>query len=190
MWYFGNWSKTVSRAHKSSLYHHLYLGWTMRVKDNITPTSSGIIFDILSLTDSTLWTTYARKKTCPCVMMINTSVQDCTTAPSLSHLDLYTLLNPACVLLIRLILFPENPRCSLLTLQIPNFMCIYLWLRRCKESFLSKSLYKLQFLRLGVVSHQTIYPEVGGPPLLSCPRLLIQHIRSYLPHLDAALSAT
>ena len=36
-------------------------------------------------------------------------------------------------------------------------------------------------LQLGVVSASPS-PQAGGPPLVSCPRLLIQHIRSYPPY--------
>jgi len=31
-------------------------------------------------------------------------------------------------------------------------------------------------------------PQFGEPPLVACPRLLIQYIRSYPPYLVAALS--
>jgi len=37
---------------------------------------------------------------------------------------------------------------------------------------------KIVFLRWGVVSTSP-KPQVGGSPLAGCPRLLIQHIRSY-----------
>jgi hypothetical protein len=40
------------------------------------------------------------------------------------------------------------------------------------------------FLRWGVVS-PTPKPQVGGPLLVGCPRLLIQYIRSYPPYLEA-----
>jgi hypothetical protein len=31
-------------------------------------------------------------------------------------------------------------------------------------------------------------PQAGGPPLVGCPRLLIQYIRSYSPYLEAVPS--
>jgi hypothetical protein len=40
------------------------------------------------------------------------------------------------------------------------------------------------FLRWGVVSPPP-NPQAGGPPLVGCPRLLIQYIRSYPPCLEA-----
>jgi hypothetical protein len=40
------------------------------------------------------------------------------------------------------------------------------------------------FLRSGVVSPPP-NPEAGGPPLVGCPRLLIQYIRSCPPYLEA-----
>jgi hypothetical protein len=46
---------------------------------------------------------------------------------------------------------------------------------------------KLIFLRRGVVS-RTPNPQAGGPPLIGCPRLLIQYIRSYPPYLEAVSS--
>jgi hypothetical protein len=41
-----------------------------------------------------------------------------------------------------------------------------------------------QFLRWGVISALP-KPEAGGPPLVGCPRLLIQYIRSYPSCLEA-----
>jgi hypothetical protein len=40
------------------------------------------------------------------------------------------------------------------------------------------------FLRWGVVSPPP-NPQAGGPPLVGCPRLIIQYIRSYPPYLEA-----
>jgi hypothetical protein len=45
----------------------------------------------------------------------------------------------------------------------------------------------LIFLRWGVVS-PTPNPQAGGPPLIGCPRLLIQYINSYPPYLEAVSS--
>jgi hypothetical protein len=39
----------------------------------------------------------------------------------------------------------------------------------------------IKFLRWGVVS-PTSHPQAGGSPLVGCPRLLIQYIRSYPPY--------
>jgi hypothetical protein len=39
------------------------------------------------------------------------------------------------------------------------------------------------FLRLGVNTSPN--PQAGRPPLVGCPRLLIQYIRSYPPYLEA-----
>jgi hypothetical protein len=46
---------------------------------------------------------------------------------------------------------------------------------------------KLIFLRRGVV-RPTPNPQAGGPPLVRCPRLLVQYIRSYLPYLEVVSS--
>jgi hypothetical protein len=42
----------------------------------------------------------------------------------------------------------------------------------------------INFLRWGVVSTSP-NPQAGGPPLVGCPRLLIQNILSYPPYLQA-----
>ena len=42
----------------------------------------------------------------------------------------------------------------------------------------------IKFLRWGVVSTSS-NPQVGRPPLIGCPRLLVQYIRSYSPYLEA-----
>ena len=42
----------------------------------------------------------------------------------------------------------------------------------------------IHFLRWGVVSTSP-NSQAGGPPLVGCPRLLLQHIRSYPPYLEA-----
>jgi hypothetical protein len=42
----------------------------------------------------------------------------------------------------------------------------------------------INFLRGGVVSTSP-NPQAGGPPLVGCPRLLIQNIRSCPPYLQA-----
>jgi hypothetical protein len=40
-------------------------------------------------------------------------------------------------------------------------------------------------IKWGVVS-TSLNPQAGGPPLVGCPRLLIQYIRSYHPYLEVA----
>jgi hypothetical protein len=42
----------------------------------------------------------------------------------------------------------------------------------------------IHFLQRGV-SSTSPNPQAGGPPLVGCPRLLIQNIRSYPPYLEA-----
>jgi hypothetical protein len=44
----------------------------------------------------------------------------------------------------------------------------------------------ISFLRWGVVSTSPS-TKTGGPPLVGCPRMLIQYIRSYPPYLEAFL---
>jgi len=53
------------------------------------------------------------------------------------------------------------------------YLLTYLLTQRHFETFRNKN-----FLRWGVVS-PTPNPQDGGPPLICCPRLLIQYIRSY-----------
>jgi hypothetical protein len=43
------------------------------------------------------------------------------------------------------------------------------------------------FLRLGIVS-LTLSPRAGGPPIVGCPWLLIQYIRSFPPYLEGVSS--
>ena len=42
----------------------------------------------------------------------------------------------------------------------------------------------INFLRWGVV-RTSPNPHAGGPPIVGCPRLLIQYIRNYPPYLEA-----
>jgi hypothetical protein len=46
---------------------------------------------------------------------------------------------------------------------------------------------KLEVLRWGIVSPSP-NPQAGGPPIVGCPRLLIQCIRSYHPYSEAVSS--
>jgi hypothetical protein len=48
---------------------------------------------------------------------------------------------------------------------------------------------KLIFLRRGVVS-PTPNPQVGIPPLVGCPQLLIHYIRNYPPYLEIVFSTS
>jgi hypothetical protein len=53
-----------------------------------------------------------------------------------------------------------------------------------------ETFYNKKFLLWGIVS-PTSNPQAGGTPLVGCPRLLIQYIRSYPPYLeDFPTSAT
>jgi hypothetical protein len=52
---------------------------------------------------------------------------------------------------------------------------------RHQRKHLSWVILNIYFLRRGVVSTSP-NPQAGGPPLVSCPRLFIQFIRSYLPY--------
>jgi hypothetical protein len=47
--------------------------------------------------------------------------------------------------------------------------------------------FRNKFIFYGEVS-PTPNPQAGGPPLVGCPRLLIQYIRSYLPYLEVVSS--
>ena len=71
-------------------------------------------------------------------------------------------------------------------LQVPNLLSFFRCLGRTRVSvqvrgFLCKRFVKGCFLRWGVVSTSP-NPQDGGPHLFGCPRLLIQHIRSYPPY--------
>jgi hypothetical protein len=58
-----------------------------------------------------------------------------------------------------------------------------LYLRNVICSKVRSALKYISFLWLGVVS-PTLNPQAGGPPLVGCPPLLIQYIRSYPPYLE------
>ena len=70
----------------------------------------------------------------------------------------------------------------LLTFQVPNLMSLFRCLGCTKVSVQVRGscnrFVKDMFLRRGVVSTSP-NPQAGGPPLVGCPRLLIQYIRSY-----------
>jgi hypothetical protein len=66
------------------------------------------------------------------------------------------------------------------TQELPSI----LWNPKVHHRFLMNFRNRLIFLRWGVVS-PTPNPQAGGPPLVGCPRLLIQYIRSYPPYLEA-----
>jgi hypothetical protein len=48
--------------------------------------------------------------------------------------------------------------------------------------------FRKNFIFLRWVVRATPNPQTGGPPLVGCPRLLIQYIRSYHPYLEAVPS--
>ena len=65
-----------------------------------------------------------------------------------------------------------------------SFSCNYISLPKYQsssEAFFSNDSQHDTFLRWGFVSTSS-NPQFGGPPLVSCPRLLIQYTRSYLPY--------
>jgi hypothetical protein len=66
--------------------------------------------------------------------------------------------------------------CTLRAIASENSENLYLLLAVCCACFLT-----WMFYRGGVVSTSP-NPQAGGPPLVSCPRLLIQFIRSYPPY--------
>jgi hypothetical protein len=72
----------------------------------------------------------------------------------------------------------------LLTFQVPNLMSFFQCSGHTKESVQIRGALKhfvnnKKCLRLGVVG-PTPKPQAGGQPLVGCPRLLIQYIRSSL----------
>ena len=88
----------------------------------------------------------------------------------------------------------EEPGGSLQTLRkpaialVPILSKIYISLPRCYQRI--NPIPKLTFrcsnkhLFLRWVFNVSINPQSGGPPLPGCPRLLIQHTRSYPPYLE------
>jgi hypothetical protein len=97
------------------------------------------------------------------------------------HLDMYGMLNPWSRVLAEKLTGPQLFR---------NFPAFYgtgrfitAFTRACHLLlWLFRNMVK--FLRWGVISTSP-NPQVGGPPLVSCRRLLIQYIRSCLPYLEA-----
>jgi hypothetical protein len=80
----------------------------------------------------------------------------------------------------------------LVTFQVPNPIYIFLRLGRLSNESVQVrgflwSFVRSLFLRWGFVS-PTPKPQTGGPPLVFCPRLLIQYIRSYPSYLEAVFS--
>jgi hypothetical protein len=77
----------------------------------------------------------------------------------------------------------------LLTFQVPNLISVFFSLGRLSKEpvqargFLLSFATNIFFLQWGVVS-PTLNPHAGGPPLVSCPRLLIPYICNYLPKLE------
>jgi hypothetical protein len=75
-----------------------------------------------------------------------------------------------------------------LTFQVPNIMSFFNCLGRAKESVQVRSALK-HFLTWYIFTARRSCPtpnhQSGGPPLVGCPRLLNQYIRSYSPYLEA-----
>jgi hypothetical protein len=75
----------------------------------------------------------------------------------------------------------------LLTFHVPNLMSFVQCLGHAKESVQVWGALK-QFITIKIFTVRgcgpTPNPQAGGPPLVGCPRLLIQHIRSYPPYLE------
>jgi hypothetical protein len=110
-----------------------------------------------------------------------TSSPSCTPTKSNLHFEIYSataLSEPALYIL--------------LTFEVPNLISIFfhlgclskesVWIRGFLWSFVTSL-----FLWWRVVS-PTPNPQAGGPPLIGCPRLLFQYIRSYPPYLEAVSS--
>ena len=74
----------------------------------------------------------------------------------------------------------------LLTFHAPNLMSLFRCLRRTKVSVQVRGfLYECfvtRFVSMVRSCKHSPNPQDGGPPLVGCPRLLIQYIRSYPPH--------
>ena len=107
-----------------------------------------------------------------------------------------------------LLLLSEPALYRLLTFHVPNKISLFLFLLRDASyrntpppspeirvgEYFTTGLFCLQrkhlackyfltfcFSRGGVVSASP-NPQIGGPPLVGCPRLIIQYIRSYPPY--------
>jgi hypothetical protein len=73
--------------------------------------------------------------------------------------------------------------CRHLMFQVPNLMSFFLCLCHAKASVqvwgTLKHFTKIQIFYGERLLAPTPKPQTGGPPLVSCPQLLIQYIRSY-----------
>jgi hypothetical protein len=107
--------------------------------------------------------------------------------PSLSHVTSCTptksnlyLANSLAALVI------EHALYRLLTFQVPNFMSLFVAYvvpkyQSRSEAFSVNNPLQDAFLRWGVFSTSP-YTQAEGTPLVGCPPLLIQYIRSYHPY--------
>ena len=75
----------------------------------------------------------------------------------------------------------EPDLCWLLTFHVSNLMSLFDCWGRSKGYFHARGTCICFIIRWGVVSTSP-KPQAGGPPLVGCPRLLIQYIRIYPPY--------
>ena len=79
---------------------------------------------------------------------------------------------------------------GLVTFQVSNLIFLFLCRGRTGESVQCRGIcvesVTVSFLRRRVVNPST-NPESGGPPLIGCPRLLNEYVRSYSPYLGGRL---
>ena len=79
----------------------------------------------------------------------------------------------------------ESDLYGLLTFHVPNFMSLFHSLSPTKGSFHFRGLGKcfvIWYFLWGKVDSISPNPQAGGLPLVGCPRLLIQYIRSHPPY--------
>jgi hypothetical protein len=113
-----------------------------------------------------------------------------TCLTHLTLLDLFTVIIccEGCTLwrssLCSLLQSPTTPFSSALCSETPLSKSFQ---RICQTTKPRKKFPNTFLLRWGAVSNSPI-PLAGGPPLVGCPRFLIQYIRSYPSYLEAVFS--